>query len=78
MWSPVRTWFGTGGSVAETARTMFVHPNTVRNRKRRLETLTLRNLSDPRDAAELYPAVVSLPLERSSNDLRAKEREEVT
>jgi hypothetical protein len=57
----VRTWFGTGGSVAETARAMFVHSNTVRNRLRRLETLTLRSLSDPRDAAELYLAVVSLP-----------------
>jgi hypothetical protein len=57
----VRTWFGTGGSVAETARAMFVRPNTVRNRLRRLETLTLRSLSDPRHAAELYLAVVSLP-----------------
>ena len=40
---------------------MFVHPNTVRNRLRRLESLTLRSLSDPRHAAELYLAVVSLP-----------------
>ncbi|NEN05832.1 PucR family transcriptional regulator [Diaminobutyricibacter tongyongensis] len=59
-----RTWFGTGGSVAGTARALFVHSNTVRNRLRRLETLTLRSLSDPRDAAELYLAVVSLPLRR--------------
>ncbi|MFE4229214.1 PucR family transcriptional regulator [Arthrobacter sp. NPDC056886] len=57
----VRTWFGTGGSVSETARQMFLHPNTVRNRLRRLETLTLRSLSDPRQTAELYLAVVSLP-----------------
>jgi hypothetical protein len=57
----VRTWFSTGGSVADTARSMFVHPNTVRNRLRRLESLTLRSLSDPRHAAELYLAVVSLP-----------------
>ncbi|MFF1878982.1 PucR family transcriptional regulator [Leifsonia sp. NPDC058230] len=56
----VRAWFGTGGSVADTARAMFVHPNTVRNRLRRLETLTQRSLSDPRHAAELYLAVVSL------------------
>jgi hypothetical protein len=63
----VRTWFGTGGSVAETARAMFVHSNTVRNRLRRLETLTLRSLSDPRDAAELYLAVVSLPWDRSTS-----------
>ncbi|MFF1633860.1 PucR family transcriptional regulator [Leifsonia sp. NPDC058248] len=68
----VRTWFGTGGSVPEAARAMLVHPNTVRNRLRRLETLTLRSLSDPRDAAELYLAVVSLPRrtpdQRSSGD----------
>ncbi len=56
----VRTWFHTG-SVAETARTIFVHPNTVRNRLRRLETLTLRSLSHPRQSAELYLAIVSLP-----------------
>jgi DNA-binding PucR family transcriptional regulator len=57
----VRTWFDTGGSVAETARRMFLHPNTVRNRLRKLESLTSRSLSDPRQAAELYLAVVSLP-----------------
>ncbi len=68
----INTWFGTGGSIAATARALFVHSNTVRNRLRRLETLTLRSLSDPRDAAELYLAVVSLPQralpERSSRD----------
>ncbi|NEN05886.1 PucR family transcriptional regulator [Diaminobutyricibacter tongyongensis] len=57
----VRTWFSTGGSVAESARQLFLHPNTVRNRLRRLETLTNRSLSDPRQAAEVYLAVVSLP-----------------
>ena len=57
----VRTWFSTGGSVAETAREMFLHPNTVRNRLRRLESLTSRSLSDPRQAAEVYLAVVALP-----------------
>ncbi|MFF1878989.1 PucR family transcriptional regulator [Leifsonia sp. NPDC058230] len=71
----VRTWFGTGGSVAATARAMFVHSNTVRNRLHRLETLTLRSLSDPRDTAELYLAVVSLPHgRRSPDDPRATER----
>jgi DNA-binding PucR family transcriptional regulator len=56
----VRTWFGASGSVAETARSMFVHPNTVRNRLRRLEALTMRSLSNPRQAAEIYLAVVTL------------------
>lgn len=57
----IRHYFASGGSVADTARSMFVHPNTVRNRLRRLESLTLRSLSDPRQSAELYLAVVSLP-----------------
>ncbi|HEY5221889.1 MAG TPA: helix-turn-helix domain-containing protein [Microbacteriaceae bacterium] len=55
-----RTWFDAAGSTTETARRMFVHPNTVRNRLRRLETLTLRSLSDPRQAAEVCLAVVAL------------------
>jgi PucR C-terminal helix-turn-helix domain/GGDEF-like domain len=55
-----RRWFDTGGSAVETARSLFVHPNTVRNRLRRLEELTLRSLSDPRQAAEVYLAVTTL------------------
>jgi DNA-binding PucR family transcriptional regulator len=57
----VRQYFAAGGSVADTSRAMFVHPNTVRNRLKRFESLTLRSLSDPRQSAELYLAVVSLP-----------------
>ena len=56
----VRQYFAAGGSVADTSQAMFVHPNTVRNRLRRFESLTLRSLSDPRQSAELYLAVVSL------------------
>jgi hypothetical protein len=50
-------WFRNDGSVNEVARAMFVHPNTVRNRMHRIEVLTGRSLSRPRDAAELYLAV---------------------
>jgi PucR C-terminal helix-turn-helix domain len=50
-------WFRNDGSVNEVARAMFVHPNTVRNRMHRIEMLTGRSLSRPRDAAELYLAV---------------------
>ena len=64
MLDTAQTWFDTGGSVAETARAMFVHPNTVRNRMRRLEALTLRSLSNPRQAAEIYLAVVTLAQHR--------------
>ncbi|KRE22455.1 CdaR family transcriptional regulator [Agromyces sp. Soil535] len=64
MLDTAQTWFDTGGSVAKTARVMFVHPNTVRNRLRRLEALTLRSLSNPRQAAEIYLAVVTLAQHR--------------
>ena len=50
-------WFRNDGSVNEVARALFVHPNTVRNRIHRIEMLTGRLLSRPRDAAELYLAV---------------------
>jgi hypothetical protein len=50
-------WFRGDGSVNEVAGTLFVHPNTVRNRIHRIEMLTGRSLSRPRDAAELYLAV---------------------
>ncbi|HEY4268144.1 MAG TPA: helix-turn-helix domain-containing protein [Galbitalea sp.] len=50
-------WFRNDGSVNAVASAMFVHPNTVRNRMHRIEMLTGRLLSRPRDAAELYLAV---------------------
>jgi hypothetical protein len=50
-------WFRNDGSVNAVASAMFVHPNTVRNRMHRIEVLTGRLLSRPRDAAELYLAV---------------------
>jgi len=41
----LRTYVGAGGSVAATARTMFVHRNTVHYRVRRIEQLTGLDLS---------------------------------
>jgi hypothetical protein len=58
----VRQWFECNGSVARTARAMFVHPNTVYNRIRRVEALTDRTLANPRHAAEIYLALVSLAM----------------
>ncbi|NUP51776.1 MAG: helix-turn-helix domain-containing protein [Catenulispora sp.] len=46
-------WLNHGGSADEAARLLFVHPNTVRYRLRRLEERTGRTLSDPRHVAEL-------------------------
>jgi hypothetical protein len=46
-------WLNHGGSADEAARRLYVHPNTVRYRLRRLEERTGRTLSDPRHLAEL-------------------------
>ena len=48
-----RTWLDNGASVSAVAKRLFCHPNTVRYRLRRIERLTGRSLSRPRDAAEL-------------------------
>lgn len=42
-----------GSSLEGSARTLFVHPNTVRYRLRRIEGLTGRSTADPRDALAL-------------------------
>jgi DNA-binding PucR family transcriptional regulator len=46
-------WLQAGGSANDTAATIYCHPNTVRHRLRRIEELTGRSLSRPRDLAEL-------------------------
>ena len=48
-----RAWLQADGNVGETADTLFVHRNTVRHRLRRIETLTGRSTSSPRELAEL-------------------------
>jgi hypothetical protein len=48
-----RAWVEAGGSANDTAASIFCHPNTVRHRLRRIEELTSRSLSRPRDLAEL-------------------------
>ncbi|NUR62105.1 MAG: helix-turn-helix domain-containing protein [Catenulispora sp.] len=49
-------WLDADGSAGEAARQLFVHPNTVRYRLRRLEKQTGRSLSNPRAIAELILA----------------------
>jgi hypothetical protein len=49
-------WLDADGSAGEAGRQLFVHPNTVRNRLRRLEKQTGRSLSNPRAIAELIIA----------------------
>ncbi len=53
----VEAWLDHGGSIDEIARHMFCHPNTVRQRLRRLETHTGRSVNNPRDATELFIAL---------------------
>lgn len=53
-------WFAAGGRAEETAHRMYVHPNTVRYRLRRVEELTGRSLSDPRAIADLGAALEAL------------------
>ncbi|MFF4352844.1 PucR family transcriptional regulator [Streptomyces sp. NPDC001530] len=62
-------WFAAAGSAADAAQTLFVHPNTVRYRLRRIEELTGRSLSDPRTAADLGAALLAV---RSTTTGRGK------
>ncbi|MFH9954526.1 PucR family transcriptional regulator [Streptomyces roseolus] len=50
-------WFASGGSADTAAASLFVHPNTVRYRLRRVEELTGRLLSDPRTTADIGAAL---------------------
>lgn len=53
----VDTYLECGGVLETCARTLFVHPNTVRYRLRRVTDLTGRNAADPRDAHVLRIAL---------------------
>ncbi len=50
-------WLDSGGSAEAAARRLYCHPNTVRNRLRRLEELTSRSLDEPRQLTELCIAL---------------------
>lgn len=66
--STVQAWFDAGGSVAVAAGRLYVHPNTVRNRLRRVETLTGRALANPREAAEIYLALAGISQRQEGTD----------
>ncbi|MEV5974859.1 helix-turn-helix domain-containing protein [Streptomyces sp. NPDC051921] len=53
-------WFAAAGSAGAAARSLFVHPNTVRYRLRRVEELTGRSLSDPRATADIGAALLAV------------------
>jgi hypothetical protein len=50
-------WRDNGGSATAAAQQMFCHPNTIRQRLRKLESCTGRSLSDPQATAELFLAL---------------------
>ncbi|WP_214405162.1 PucR family transcriptional regulator [Pseudonocardia lacus] len=55
----VEVYLEGGGALEACARTLFVHPNTVRYRLRRVSELTGRAPTDPRDALVLRVAVMA-------------------
>jgi len=53
LFTTFRAWVGHDGNIADAAQALFVHPNTVRHRLRRIEEMTGRSTSKPRELAEL-------------------------
>jgi DNA-binding PucR family transcriptional regulator len=53
----VSTYLDSGGSIEATARAMFIHPNTVRYRLKRVGDLTGYSPANPRDAFTLRVAL---------------------
>jgi len=53
----LRTWFDQEMRVEDTARSLHIHPNTLRHRLRRFEEATGATLRDPRDLVELWWAL---------------------
>ncbi|SFB59182.1 DNA-binding transcriptional regulator, PucR family [Amycolatopsis marina] len=61
----VETYLESGGVLETCARTLFVHPNTVRYRLRKAADLTGRHAAEPRDALVLRIALTVGRLARS-------------
>ncbi|HYX44996.1 MAG TPA: helix-turn-helix domain-containing protein, partial [Acidimicrobiales bacterium] len=59
----LEAWYAAEGSVDEAARTLFVHPNTLRYRLRRVEELTGLSLRAPAHQVRLDLALHLLRLE---------------
>jgi len=57
LWRTLAAYLDGGASLEACARTLFVHPNTVRYRLRRVSDLTGRSPADPRDALVLRAAL---------------------
>src|SRR5262245_30434948 len=57
LFDTFRAWQDNDASADSAAKVLFCHPNTVRQRLRRIEKRTGRSLSRPRDVAELCLAL---------------------
>jgi len=53
----VSAYLDSGGSIEATARAMFIHPNTVRYRLKRVGEITGYSPSNPRDSFTLRVAL---------------------
>jgi DNA-binding PucR family transcriptional regulator len=53
LFATFRAWQDNDASMSNAAQALICHPNTVRHRLRRIERLTSRSLSRPKDIAEL-------------------------
>ncbi|MFE3519260.1 PucR family transcriptional regulator [Streptomyces sp. NPDC059166] len=58
----LETWLECGGSAGRAAGSLYCHRNTVLNRLRRLERLTSRSLTRPRELVEMMLALDALRL----------------
>jgi hypothetical protein len=58
----LEAWYEQDGSAKNAGKTLYVHPNTVRYRIRRIEDLTGRDLNRPVCVAELYLALQAVRL----------------
>lgn len=56
----LEAWSACGGSADEAAKRLYVHPNTVRMRLRRIAEHTGRSVSDPRGITELSLALCAV------------------
>jgi hypothetical protein len=61
----LRAWFENGMRIDETARALYVHPNTLRHRLRRFEEATAADLRRASDVIELWCALERRRLEAS-------------
>ncbi|MFT3900417.1 MAG: helix-turn-helix domain-containing protein [Gordonia sp. (in: high G+C Gram-positive bacteria)] len=63
----LEAYLDAGGSVESCARTLFVHPNTVRYRLKRIAEITGRDATNPRDAYVLRVATTVGRLTQTQN-----------